>query len=188
MGLFSRLFQGNGEQAQRCMRCGVAMEVYPPPYAFDPTALRKAMQERRVRGAFQCGHCQQYTCFECSDGTAECQCGRTRWLERFYKPIGPKKSSHAPASCSPYPVSDSNDLVAAIGTCLELRHRLQRMVASESDIAAHGLNPGVYREWTQFAGEFMKHVTENHGWKPASQSDVDTLLATARKVGGEMGF
>lgn len=51
----------------------------------------KLMLQGIVRGAFRCGDCGVYTCFECSHGTTPCRCGSLSWGEVIYRE-GSKRS------------------------------------------------------------------------------------------------
>ena len=63
-----------------CMRCGRQIQLLRP--APSPALLDIRGSEQR---GFQCIHCGQVTCFDCSDNRYRCVCGGNAWVARVYK-------------------------------------------------------------------------------------------------------
>lgn len=73
-----------------CGECGRQMQVQVVDgketwtSALITPEVKDLMFKGVAKGAFRCGACGRYTCFECSHGTLPCRCGSLSWGEVIY--------------------------------------------------------------------------------------------------------
>lgn len=78
----------------RCIGCEDKMRVLigmDGPGVFDVVAMDDLMSRGQLKGAFRCGSCKIYYCWDCSSGTKPCKkCRAQAWQERQYFPMSPQ--------------------------------------------------------------------------------------------------
>ncbi len=78
----------------RCIVCGDKMRVLigmGAPGVFDVDVTHNLMSRGQLKGAFRCGSCKIYYCYDCSSGNKPCKkCRAQTWQEREYFPMSPQ--------------------------------------------------------------------------------------------------
>ena len=70
-------------QKTKCAECKCKMHVYSG--AIPVEKMYNFMNAGLVKGSFQCGNCKRIYCFEHSNFSKVCLCGKTgEWIELLY--------------------------------------------------------------------------------------------------------